>query len=156
MTERELIEALSPIQRVALTLWGEARGSSPQLRAGIASAILNRVTAQRVGWGLTADDVCLKRKQFSCWNDSPGDTNHFMVIDAARNLIRGDGVGPILRECLGLAIKVCEGTHPDRVKQATHYYSPDAMVPKGRIPYWAVGHDPTVIIDSTRFFKGIA
>lgn len=151
MTETDLIAALTPIQRVALTLWAEARNSSRALRVAIGSVILNRVKAQHPRWGLTADEVCLKRRQFSCWN--PGeDHNHQSLLDAARHLLRGEAIGPILRECLAIAAEVCTGTLPDTAAGATHYYSPDAMVPKGSTPEWAHGIKPVAEIDGTRFY----
>jgi hypothetical protein len=155
VTERDLIAALSPVQRVALTLWGEARGSSPALRAGIASVLLNRVKAQHPHWGFTADEVCLQPKQFSCWNEG-ADRNHLTVIDAARHLLNEGAAGPILRECLGLADAVCHGTHKDTVRKATHYYSPAAMVPKDRVPVWARGLTPVAVIDGTKFYAGVS
>jgi hypothetical protein len=155
VTDHDVIAALSPVHRVALTLWGEARGESPQLRAAIGSAILNRVKAQHPHWGFTAADVCLMPKQFSCWN--PGfDRNHMTVLDAARHLVRDKKAGPILRECLELGARICDGTHPDTVRRATHYYSPIAMVPPGRVPSWARGLDAVAVIDNTHFFAGVA
>lgn len=155
MTAADLVSSLSPVERVALTLWGEARGQSPALRAAIGSAILNRVKAQHPHWGFTADDVCLQPKQFSCWNDD-GSRNSQTVLDAARNLLRKSGAGPILAECLRLAARICDGTLPDTVRKATHYYSPEAMVPRNRVPAWARGLTPVAVIDSTHFFTGVA
>jgi N-acetylmuramoyl-L-alanine amidase len=151
MTDTDLVAALSPIQRVGLTLWAEARGSSKGLRLAIASVILNRVKAQHHAWGLTADDVCLKPKQFSCWNQGP-DHNHQALLDAARHLLRGDPIGPILKECLAIAAEVCTGTLADCAHGATFYYSPASMVPPGRVPSWAIGLSPVAIVDATHFY----
>lgn len=160
MTDLELIAALSPERVVALTLWGEARGATadfdhdgiPDLLEAIASVILNRVKVQWHGWGLTAQEVCLKPKQFSCWNPGP-DHNHQEVLNAARNLLRGGTTGPILRQCLALAAEVCAGTLKDAVNGATSYFSPAAMVPRDRVPEWAVGREPTAVISGTRFYR---
>lgn len=154
MTDQDIIASLSPVQVVGLTLWGEARGESRHLRHAIGSAVLNRVKAQRQTWGLTAQDVCLAPLQFSCWN-AGADRNHQALLEAARHLLRQEPIGPILRESLELAARICDGTLPDAVKTSTHYYSPDAMVPRGRVPKWARGHSPAVIIDNTHFFAGI-
>jgi hypothetical protein len=43
----------------------------------------------------------------------------------------------------------------DTVGGATHYYSPPAMVPKGRVPSWAHGLEPVAVIDGTRLFAGV-
>jgi hypothetical protein len=162
VTDVDLIAALSPIQRVALTLWGEARGQRedldhdgrPDLVEGIASAILNRVKQQHPHWGKTADEVCLMPRQFSCWN-AGADRNHQAVLDAARHLLRGDPVGPILRNCLAIAVEVCTGTLQDAVHRATHYFTPAAMVPRGAVPSWAHGLKPVAVIDGTQFYAGV-
>ena len=160
LTEPALIAALSPRQRIALTLWGEARGSTRALREGIASVLGNRVRANRPAWGLTLDAVCLAPRQFSCWNIGP-DHNHQMVLEAGRTLLRAaskpGGIiqGPILRECFVWADALLAGTHADTVQRATHYYAPDAMIPPGRIPLWAFGLEPVATIDGTRFFAGV-
>lgn len=160
MTERDIIAALSPVQTVALTLWAEGRSATadfdhdgiPDLLEAIASVILNRVKVQWHGWGLTAQEVCLQPKQFSCWN--PGaDANHLALLDAARHLLRSDVIGPILRQCLALAAEVCTGTLRDAVNGATFYYSPAAMTPAGRVPSWAVGHEPVAVVSGTRFYR---
>lgn len=153
MTDQARIAALSPVQIVALTLYGEARGNSPGLRTAIASVILNRVKVQHHAFGLTAAEVCLKPWQFSCWKVEGGAANHQTVMDAAGHLLNGAAIGPVLRGCLALGVEVCTGTLADTVHGATHYYSPAAMVPRDRIPSWAVGLEPVAIIDSTRFYR---
>jgi len=163
MTEQALIAALTPEQRVGLTLWGEARGQTGDLDhdgigdliEGIASAIDNRVRARKPRWGLTPDEVCLARAQFSCWSPLEGAENHACVMAAATHLVRGEKGGPILGHCLDVARQVCASTWLDRVNQATHYYSPRAMVPAGRVPDWAVGLTPAATIDGTLFFAGV-
>ncbi len=157
MQDADLVAKLTPAQRVGLTLYGEARGSSRALRMAIASTIGNRVKAQRPRWGLTADAVCLARAQFSCWSPAGGAANHQVVLNAARLLIAGDALEqlPMLRECLALGAEVVARVLPDTVNGATHYYSPAAMVPRNRVPAWAVGLDPVAIVDGTRFFAGV-
>src|SRR5262245_42215511 len=133
MSDAEIVARLTPSQRVGLTLYGEARGSSRALRVGIASGIGNRVKAQRSGWGLTADEVCLKPKQFSCWSPAGGVANYRTVIAAALLLSKGFEIHahePVLAECLVLGAEVVAGVLADTVHGATHYYSPAAMVPR--------------------------
>lgn len=136
MHDADVIAQLTPAQRVGLTLYGEARGASPALRAGIAAAIENRVKAQRSRWGLTADAVCLAPKQFSCWSPAGGGaTNYQTVMNAARLVAIGSELEtlPVLRVCLALGAEVVAGVLADTVHGATHYYSPAAMVPRNRI-----------------------
>jgi hypothetical protein len=157
MSDRDVIARLSPEEIVGLTLYGEARGSSPALRTAIACVIQNRAAAQRSTWGLTPQAVCLAPIQFSCWSSASGAANYSSVMDAAAHLAdKRQPQGPTIRECLALAWHVTGGTLDDTVKGATLYYSPPAMVPPGRIPFWAVGRDAVVIIDSTHFFAEAA
>jgi hypothetical protein len=155
--DADLVARLTSSQRVGLTLYGEARGSSPALRIGIGGAIANRVKANRWAWGLTADAVCLKPAQFSCWSPNGGLANYQTVIHAARLIVLAESLEhlPVLRACLALGVEVSTGVIADTVNGATHYYSPAAMVPPGRVPPWAVGLAPVATIDGTKFFSGV-
>lgn len=153
--ERALVSRLTPEEVVGLTLWGECRSGSPALRTAIACVIQNRVAAQRERWGLTPQDVCLTPAQFSCWWRAGGAENHARVMEQAARVVDRQlpgGALPILRECLALAWQVTGATLEDTTRGATLYYAPDAMVPRGRIPSWAAGKSPSVIIDNTYFF----
>lgn len=157
LQDAAIVAQLTPAQRVGLTLYGEARGSSQTLRVAIASAIGNRVRARRRSWGLTADEVCLKPMQFSCWSPAGGAANYQTVIDAARQLVAGGSFDghPILCGCLVLGAEVVAAVLPDSVAGATHYYSPRSMQPPGRVPAWAVGLKPVAFIEKTFFFAGV-
>ena len=62
-------EVTENIEYMAKTVWGEARGEDKEGRIAVASVILNRKNKQ--GWmGKTIIDVCLKKWQFSCWNEN--------------------------------------------------------------------------------------
>jgi hypothetical protein len=157
LTDSDVIARLSPAQVVALTLYGEARGSSEALRTGIASVIATRAKAKRPSWGLSPRAVCLKPWQFSCWTPAGGAANYASVMEAARLLESGvlyEGRRALVA-CLALGRAVVDGTLADTVQGATHYYAPAAMVPKNRVPAWAVGLEPVAVIDGTRFFAGV-
>lgn len=156
MIDPDVLASLTPAQIVGVTLYGEARGSSPALREGIASVITNRVAAQREAWGLTPAAVCLAHGQFSCWSPAGGDANYRVVMVAADLLAAGmPMLAAPLRACLALGTAVADGVWVDTVHGATHYYSPAAMVPKNQVPAWAAGLEPVAVIDSTRFYKGV-
>ncbi|MBI5120055.1 MAG: cell wall hydrolase [Rhodospirillales bacterium] len=62
-----------PVDILARTLWGEARGESKAGREAVARVVLNRVAHARAKggrfwWGGDIFSVCLKPWQFSCWN----------------------------------------------------------------------------------------
>lgn len=155
MGDTVLIAHLTPAVKVGLTLYGEARGASDALRVGIASAIGNRARAQKPRWGLTAADVVMKPAQFSCWTPAGGAKNYQVVMAAAQQLLVGQVVDDRLKVCLALGAEVVAGVLEDTVQGATHYYSPAAMVPRNRVPAWALGLNPTAVIDGTRFFAGV-
>jgi N-acetylmuramoyl-L-alanine amidase len=56
-----------PLDVLARTIWGEARGTGITGMKHVASVILNRAAHPR-WWGHDVVSVCLKPYQFSCWN----------------------------------------------------------------------------------------
>ena len=151
-----LTARLTPAQIVGLTIWGEARGSTPVLRRAIASVIANRVKAQQPRWGLTPADVCLKPMQFSCWTPKGGVQNYAAVIKEAEKAAQD----PLAWSKAAMfdtmyGDPIVAGTFKDTVHGATMYYSPAAMVPKTRVPAWARGLEPVADISGTLFFAGV-
>lgn len=155
MTDTELVAALSHRDAIALTIWGEARGTSKVGRAGIASVIGNRVKARRPHWGSDHKSVCLAPHQFSCWTpDQHG--NHDTLMAAALSLADPNKhVGPIMRECRELATELLAGALPDVTNGSTHYLR-DFLYRSEHCPAWAKGKTPAAVIDSHLFFSGIA
>jgi hypothetical protein len=151
MTDAEVLAVLSQTQIVGLTLFGEARGPSRELRHAIASVIANRVRARQQ----TPAAVCLASRQFSCWSAAGGAENYHAVMESARWLAAGMVPGQLLGACLVLGSDVVSRTLADSVHGATHYYSPAAMVPKNKVPAWAIGLTPVAVIDGTRFYAGV-
>jgi N-acetylmuramoyl-L-alanine amidase len=114
------------INTLARTLYGEARGeyktSGPGALIAVANVIVNR---QKRGarFGKTITEVCLKPKQFSCWNHN--DPNY--------KLISGD---EILKEslfdlCKEVALKVGSEIWPDLTRGSDHYHATSCK------PSWA-------------------
>lgn len=157
--DRGIRAALSGLFVLALTLWGEARASyvtgkgweaAPLgSRLNVASVIVNRVERNQRGFGGdTVKGVCLKRWQFSCWEPSAGwddprdddllSENYEAVMRHAEAILAGGPVtDPILAECIWIAALAEDGLLKDSIHQATHYYSPRGMKPRGREPNWA-------------------
>jgi hypothetical protein len=133
-------DALSVEQTVALTAWGEARSrlepgkgwvSNPiQAMANIVNVIENRASAKEV---VSRKQICLARRQFSCWDTLGGPENFYAVMERAQRLIALQPITDKLLDCLALA----NGTTIDSLQGATHYYAPLSMVPAGRVPMWA-------------------
>jgi len=67
-----------PVDVLARTAWGEARGEGQAGMIAVAAVVLNRIRISqehggRYWWGHDVVSVCRARAQFSCWN--PGDPN---------------------------------------------------------------------------------
>lgn len=128
---------------LARTLYGEARGEYERIDGGVASllavahVIKNR--ASKGGWfGRSIQDVCLKPKQFSCWNS--GDPNREILM----NVSAGDEV---FSQCLLVAEKTLMNAWPDITKGSDHYHATYVM------PFWAVGKKPCFSIGRHLFYR---
>lgn len=110
----------------ARTLYGEARGEyaqcGPAAFIAVANVIINRLKRGKK-YGKTLTDVCLKPKQFSCWNKN----------DPNRVLIQGEGLQevPLFKLCQCVAQKVAKGLWPDLTRKSDHYHATSCT------PYWA-------------------
>lgn len=141
----------------ALTIYGEARGSTQQDRVAVAHTILNRMRARR-WWGTgvspfenhTMAAVCLKPFQFSCWN--AGDPN-YAQLTRLREQYRKAIQDPVARACLKALIDAADGWLPDPTGGATHYIT-SALHKSGKGPVWSQGRE-YVEIGAHRYFSGI-
>ena len=117
LTDREIL---------AKTLWGEARGEGRVGMHAVANVILNR--ARKPGWwGTNIREVCLKRRQFSCWNpDDPNRKKMLAVTDE----------DPSYRVAVELADMAIQGVLEDITRGADHYHT------KTIKPYWAKAEKP--------------
>jgi spore germination cell wall hydrolase CwlJ-like protein len=110
----------------------------------VANVVLNRV-AKKFRGRTTVRDVCLHRKQFSCWNGN--DTNRAKIM----NLVKGSN--PEFDRCLAVATRAIKGQFPDHTDGALHYFA--TRIPK---PDWVVNSPkakPTLKIGGHIFYKGI-
>ena len=163
MSDDEILAALVDRSALALTMYGEARGdardgSSVEERIAVGCVIRNRW--KRYGsFGAkeqTYRAVCLAPKQFSCWLEEGGGSNHGHLLDVAHRLITGmpqeSSTDPLLKECLFLADGIISGALLDATGGATHYFAPKAMEPAGSMPRWARGK-PTRAIGTQLFLQ---
>jgi len=149
MTDAKILAALDQRSTLGLTLWAEARGQGLDGLAAVGRVIRHRAEDPR--WPSTYKEVCLQPKQFSCWNPGP-DANHARLMALAEAVVTGVATDPALAECLFIADGIRSGQLLDRTKGANHYWSPDAMVPAGRVPAWAKGKRP-ITIGGHKFLK---
>jgi spore germination cell wall hydrolase CwlJ-like protein len=95
---------MNPALVVALTIWAEARGESAEGRAAVASVIWTRAAGEPA----RLKTVCLRRKQFSCWNDG--------------SLARMKAWGPSWEQAQALAAQMTTGKFKPTIR-ATHYHA---------------------------------
>lgn len=94
---------LPALDVLAKTIYGEARGEPYLGMQAVACVVLNRVKLN--GWmGHDIKSVCLKLKQFSCWNDD--DVNLPLILAANVN-------NSLYGKCLALANEAIDGKLAD-------------------------------------------
>ncbi len=126
----------------ARTLYGEARGeyalSGPASLIAVANVILNRL--KRGGkYGKTFIEVCLKPRQFSCWNTS----------DPNRSLLQQEDLikDPLFKFCQQVVHKVNQGIWPDLTRNSDHYHATSCK------PYWSKSGKIKLRLGNHIFYK---
>lgn len=129
---------------LARTIYGEARGEKLIGMEAIAMVILNRLNfskkKRKYWWGNSIEEICLKSKQFSCWNKN--DVN-FELIN------RVDENNPIFCICKRIAKRAVAGLLEDKTSGATHYHTKKVR------PLWTIGKIPCAEIGSHVFYNDI-
>lgn len=115
---------------VSMTILAEARGEGPDGMAAVAACIYQR----SLNRNLTPDQVCLQRKQFSCWNGKrPADLEHLLKLPQAKT---ANWLSKNLHKLNRAKIGFADHYHADYVK-----------------PYWAKGRTSTIKIGKHIFYK---
>lgn len=131
-----------PVDTLARTIWGEARGEPLRGQEAVAAVVMNRVAFARnrpkFWWGTTIETVCRKRWQFSCWNENDPNRSKLMTVAA------GD-LG--FDTCLRIARRAIAGVLADPTGGATHYHNSSVE------PLWAQGRAPIAEIGSHLFYR---
>lgn len=161
MTDTDIITKLSDIQALAGTMYAEAAGdwregeSSVEERIAVGCVARNRLPRYKE-YGAkyhTYKSVCLAPNQFSCWIQGSGANHTRLMAQMEILIVEGEGkLDPVMIETIFLAAGIIGGEILDRINGATSYYAPRAMVPRGRVPQWAVGKD-AIAVGSQLFFR---
>lgn len=143
MSKSELEKESTAIDVLARTAWGEARDQGDDGLFAVMCVVINR--ANHPGWwGNDITSVCLKDKQFSCWNKD--DPNR----EPALSVNRGDKEFSV---ALDKAIYITSFTKDvfesqiDITNGANHYHA------VGHDAYWAAGKTPVAKIGNHIFYK---
>lgn len=121
---------------LALAIWREARGESPEVQAGIANVILNRV-ARPSWWGNDIMSVVFKKWQFSSLTD-PNDAQ----LTTWPNTSDGSWL-----QCLDIACNAIDENISNPVRGADSYYDISISAPK-----WATDDTFVVQLGRVRFY----
>ena len=126
-----------------LCLYGEARGLGLLGMLLVGCVVRNRVLRFANPSLSTYKDVCLKKKQFSCFNSD--DRNYHSLLN------------PMEYQAWRLANQaaydiVTEHRCPDLTNGATQYYSTPPNNPSWT-PYWTPGFERTVTLENLVFMK---
>lgn len=134
-----------PVEILARTIYGEARGEPVRGKEAVAAVVMNRVRkADRRGgwwWGNDVVGVCLKPWQFSCWNADDPNRARILAVTAETKAFA---------TCLRIARRAIAGALPDPTGGATHYHSRDVHPP------WAWSHVPSAEIGVHLFYATVA
>ncbi len=112
---RSVLWSENEVLVLARTIYGEARGENDETKKAVANVVINRVKNPK-WWGKTVKEVCLARKQFSCFNFS--DPNF-------EKLIKVTIKDKTFQECFGIAYAAVKKLIPDNTNGATHYHNKD-------------------------------
>ncbi len=141
---------MTDLETMALTVWAEARGESPNGQRAVAWVIRNRLNnpgwwSRQRGDGIPDDTlaaVCRDPWQFSCWN--PIDPNRAR-LDNPKTRERPDYLA-ILKLCIAV---MDSQRSEDPTKGADHYCT-SAVVRHTR---WARGRTPVAVIGHHHFYR---
>ena len=110
-----LLQDLSDMEVLALTIFGESRGESIEGQIAVGCVVRNRTIA-----GGYYKDTCLEPKQFSCWNVD--DPNYEMLIGEGQKLFVGDTTdNAILNQCMWISEGIMNHELVDNTNGAKHY-----------------------------------
>ena len=127
------------LQLTVRTVYGEARGEGLSGQQAVAWVIRNRAAYRPPAWwGAHPGDVCIKPKQFSCWNRD--DPNCHVIVNLGED-------SNAYRLLAGLVKDVFTGKTEDPTKGATHYERVGAGAS------WAKGKPILTIIGNHAFYK---
>ena len=124
------------IEIVWRTVYGEARSLNDTGQQAVAHIIMNRAFKK----GEDPYQICLKRKQFSCWNGGDSNYNNMRWVtldhDAAKRAL--------MNTMFALA-----NLEDDFTNGATHYHTHSIT------PYWVKGKTPCYSDDGHHFYNDI-
>ncbi len=143
---------------LARTIYGEARGESIAGKVAVANVVLNRALKARkfkenkiaegshtFGNG-TVSSACLRRLQFSCWNEK--DPNYAKVQNVKATDLT-------FSECITIARLATAGLLVDNTHNSTHYHALSIGFPSSWKKFEDPDPSPAVIIGGHAFYNTV-
>lgn len=162
MTREAIRAALSDVQALVCTLYGEAANEPIQGIVACGCVIRNRVLAD-LGhdgrpdwWGESFRDVCLKSWQFSCWWEKNSNTDRVYALAEALLAKQPYGDQSLIAELQWIAEGLIGDQLRDITRGADHYVTTSLY--RMAAPKWALYADgrkraPIVTIGAHSFFR---
>lgn len=100
----------------AMTIYCEASGELNEAKLGVAWSMINRLMDPGKRYGATIAEICLRRYQYSEWNDDKADN---------ANLLRAAKCAEIdlvMQDCIEIMGYAIHDQRADPTGNATHYY----------------------------------
>lgn len=133
-----MVDIRDPVDILARTMFGEARGEGVRGMQAVANVVCNRAAHPR-WWGTSIVAVCLHPWQFSTWDG--GDPNRRAIEVVTET-------DPQFVDALALAREAVAGRLVDITCGADSYYAAGAPEPA-----WAEGKTPCAVIGRHRFYR---
>lgn len=113
--DKAIFNRLNPVEAIALTMYGEARGESTEGILAVGYVICNRSRL----WHQSIKEVCYAKNQFSCYLSS--DWNYEILLNVAMNFPANLQNNGHLSKCLQCAVEVYQDPASSNVGDATFY-----------------------------------
>lgn len=137
-----MIDSLSDLEVLTLTIHGEARGEPIEGQIAVACVIRNRVNKLN-----TFKGICLAPKQFSCWNQN--DPNRPILEEIAQKMVAGQPTG--LDQELWVARGIINDSIRDNTNNAKDYLTKKLF--DSASVSWAKHPKNPIIIGNQVFFN---
>lgn len=142
LSDEKLMRVINDNALAVVTIYMEAEGEPFEFKVAVGETFLTRMREGIFTNGTLADTV-LRRAQYSAWLASSPARLRCVTIDTD---------DPVVQECIEAWELAKTGT-TNYSNHATHYYSPKAMVPKGRIPDWVPMYDQVAEIHGNLMYR---
>jgi len=146
-----LLDKLTDTEILGFTIIGEARGEPIEGQVAVGSVIRNRVLSSSINIPVSYKSICLKPKQFSCWNLN--DKNRNYLLDLINKYKREASYfsDPYLRQCMFVAEGISEWDIVSNIGPFVNYMTNDLWTSPKR-PSYARGIKDFKVIGNHTFF----